>query len=243
MKKRVHPLGHTLVVVASNGVWHQPGARRIPRGCALSVAGSLQGPHGTGLPAAPAASRFIDLVRPRGARLPSSAPQAREGWRSPRASIRAAKTPYVNICVALSRPFRCLRFARRPRGTCGSGGRGAARGTPKMGSSRGLSRDFRQSPASRVPSPLCPLVALSARPPAAGPARPAGEAAAPPPAGRTARRPYGLADTVTFKCAIGTASACPVLTSRPSPMVSPTSRGSRRLGSEPCQAPSDAMPP
>ena len=177
MKKRVHPLGHTLVVVASNGVWHQPGARRIPRGCALSVAGSLQGPHGTGLPAAPAASRFIDLVRPRGARLPSSAPQAREGWRSPRASIRAAKTPYVNICVALSRPFRCLRFARRPRGTCGSGGRGAARGTPKMGSSRGLSRDFRQSPASRAPrSPSASLRPCRSRkahlgPPLDGPPR------------------------------------------------------------------------
>ncbi len=151
------------------------------------------------------------------------------------------------------RGWRSLFLRPALTGPAAPGAGDPARGTPKIGPSRGLSRDFRQSPASRAPDP--PLLPSKPRrsghAPAAGPARPAGEAAAPPPAGRIARQSdgargavsYGLADTVTLRCAMGTAPGCPVFTSRPSPMVSPTSRASRWLGSEPCQAPSGGVAP
>ncbi len=143
------------------------------------------------MPAAPAASRFCDLMR-LGARAYQAAPPGPGRKRSPRASIRAAKTPYVNACVALSRSFRSpsLRPASLA-APAAPGVGGAARGTPKMGSSRGLSRDFQQSPSSRVPDPLYLLEALpvpqgatSVCPP---PAPPGAASARPPPGGRLGR--------------------------------------------------------
>ncbi len=101
-----HP--RLMIVQMEFGTSLGPGAlslvRRAPLSgapaCALSAAGSLQGSLGTGLPAAPAASRFVDLVRPRGARLPSSASRPGKGGVS--ASVSSGgQNALREICIAL----------------------------------------------------------------------------------------------------------------------------------------------
>ena len=148
------------------GQAHERGVRRAPLSGAPAVRPVLvvlrepaRLATGTGLPAAPAASRFSDRFRRRCG--PTKPPRLRgKGAVSASVSSGGQNALHGNACRAialLSLPSlrsACLSAPAAP------GAGGAARGTPKIGSSQGLSRDFRQSPSSRVPGPLYPLETL-----------------------------------------------------------------------------------
>ncbi len=188
--------------------------QRASRGCAPSVARSLQGSHETGLPAAPAASRFSDHVR-REPGLPSQLVPPGEGTHRVSTSVTSGGQNALRVrCILLSglaphAHARRMITILRPETLARAGSHSGAGGRP--GPSRQVPQGLGDGARPIRPAPLGPLG-------------------------------HAWADTVTMRCVMGTAPAMPLRTLSWLDIVIASSSGSRSLGSPPSQVSSNATP-